>query len=84
MELTKNMMELYTVMSGVVADRSLGFFKSSSFGSGQLPREESNAAFVNELSQTTAAIGLTILKSAVKVSLICIATVDWQGIHIAL
>ena len=69
MELTKNMMELYTVMSDVVAERSLGFFRDRNFGSGLRSREESNTAFVHELSQTTAAIALTILKSAVRVGL---------------
>ena len=61
------MVELYTVMTGLVGDQCLGFFRESDFGSGKLPLEQSHAAFVHDLSQSTAAVGLTILKAAVKV-----------------
>ena len=60
-------MELYTVMTSVVGDHTLSFFRESTFGSGKEPLEESHESFVHNLSQSTAAIGLTILKAAVKV-----------------
>ena len=60
-------MELYTVMTSLVGDDSLSFFRQSDFGSGKLPLQESHASFVHDLSQSTAAIGLTTLKAAVKV-----------------
>ncbi len=66
--MTKDMVELYTVMTGLVGDHTLGYFRDSDFGSGKQPLEQSNASFVHDLSQSTAAIGLTILKAAVKVT----------------
>ena len=70
------MVELYTVMTSLVGDHSLGFFRESDFGSGKEPLQESHASFVHSLSQSTAAIGLTILKAAVKVPLFAAAQID--------
>ena len=61
-------MELYTVMSSIALDDSLSMFTNTGIGSSKKPLEESHITFVPDLSKTTAAVGLSILKSAVRVS----------------